>query len=165
MQRFTAIYRDEYISLINNSSEEIGQLKNIDKANANFETSEEIYQFITKKNKIELFKGSEKIDEFEKINLFGIYKSKYSGIKIKGISSWEGGTKLVDSNKKTLVKLQNESPLVDKGIYEFETFSDVEPYLLMLSLKLHIEGSKKKVIGAVVLTTVIFFTLKNYIQF
>lgn len=163
MQTFTAIYKDKIISFTNNATaEEIGKMYFENKADINFQTAEDEYQFITTKNSIEVLINGEKIDKFERKNRFRNFQSNNSYLKIKGISSWKGGTKLIDSQNKTLVTLHNKSALIDKRAYEFKTFAEVDPYQLMLMLALHIEGSKIKTTIAIAASVLLAPIIANF---
>ena len=162
MQRFTATYTGGAYIITNQYSEEIGMLKIVNDNEIRFTSLDENYQFKLSKNKVEVLKNGKKVDDFERSKPFMNFKSNISNFKIRGISGWEGGTKLVDENNKILVKLNNKSAWADKGIYEFETFTEVKPYQLALMLHLHIQGSKVKTIVGIALSIVIgaiFFNL------
>lgn len=164
MQSFTATYTEDAYIIINQYSEEIGKLKIVNDNEIRFFSLDENYQFKLSKNKVEVLKNGKKIDDFERFKNLGSFQSKNSELSIKGISSWKGGTKIVDRNNNTLVKLNNKSAWIDKGIYEFETFTEVEPYQLALMLHLHIQGSKAKtaiVAASIAATVVIVINIFN----
>ena len=164
MIHFTATHKDGVIAFTNQSSEDIGRLETVNDSKIIFYQAEDKYQFNLSKNKIEVLKNTEKIDEFERFKNLGSFQSKNSELSIKGISSWKGGTKIVDRNNNTLVKLNNKSAWIDKGIYEFKIFTEVEPYQLAMMLHLHIQGSKAKtaiVAASIAATVVIVINIFN----
>lgn len=125
MQQFTATYKDGCFLFTNNYSEEIGTLNITNNTKVIFSNGNENIQFNISKNKIEVFKNEKKIDNLEKTNYFKNVKSTISEVKIKGISSWKGGTQLIDNKYRTLATLKNQSALFDNGVYKFDTFSNI----------------------------------------
>ena len=73
--------------------------------------------------------------------------------KIKGVFSLIWGTQLVDKNNETLLKIKNESQLLDSGNYIIElSDSNMSHFEILLALFGHLYGSNMKtkaVIGAV----------------
>ena len=65
--------------------------------------------------------------------------------KIKGVFSLKWGTQLVDEDNNSLLKIRNESQLVDKGNYVIEINDEkVSDFEILLSLFGHIYGSNLK---------------------
>ena len=150
MQRFTATQKNEAFLITNQFSEEIGQLIIVNNTNVVFHNAGEEFEFIIDKNNIDILKNENKIESFKKYNVFGNYISTNSEVKIKGISSWEGGTLITDCKGQTLVTLQHNNVLTDHGIYNFSAYTEVESYQLALMLYLHMKGSKIKTTIAIV---------------
>ena len=70
--------------------------------------------------------------------------------KIKGVFSLKWGTQMVDENNKTLLKIKNESLLIDKQNFEIEICDDkVTDFEILLSLFGHIHGSNMKLYAVV----------------
>ncbi len=154
MNMFTAIYKNQWLTLIDDAtSQEVGKISYHQQLDINITVGDDKFQLSPERRKIKVFKNYKKIDTLSKY-LLGNYRSKKSNFKIKGISSWKGGTKLVDKNDKLILSINNENALSDNGKYKIKTYQgEVDPYYILLSLHLHLKGSKVKTLTT--LTTAI----------
>ena len=68
-----------------------------------------------------------------------------TGHKITGVFGLKWGTKLIDKENNTLVKIRNENALIDKNKYEIEISNEKVTYLdILTTLYGHLYGSNMK---------------------
>ncbi|WP_121668066.1 hypothetical protein [Mesonia aquimarina] len=166
MKNITATYKNRELTFIKDgTSTEIGKIIYGKNKQPRLILDENEYSIVrTSKNEIQIFKNNEKIDSLNKDKIFGNYQFKNSTYQIKGISSWKGGTKLVDKENETILSIQNKSSLLDKGIYNIQLNNKVDSLFILLSLHIHIEASKTKTLAAVVSSSIAsLFVVQKFI--
>lgn len=68
-----------------------------------------------------------------------------TGRKIKGVTGFKWGTKMVDKENNTLLKIRNENQFVNRNIYEIEISNEKTTELdILLTLYGHLFGSNMK---------------------
>ena len=137
---------DNFYNLYSDDQTLVGQIK----TDANFIETEIIINdkvYKVKRNKsVSVVLENDKV----KFNLshkssFGAIEISGSGHKIKGVSSYKGGTKLVDNQNKTLVKINNEDIIFDKQNYVIDVLDKkVDELEILLVLYAHLQGSASK---------------------
>lgn len=164
MNTFTAIFKNQWLTLIDDAtSQEVGKISYRQQLDIYITIDEDKFQLSPEKRKIKVFKNYKKIDTLVKYNFLGNYKSKKSKFKIKGISSWKGGTKLVDKNDNLLLSITNENGLTNNGRYKIQTHRDeVDPYYTLLSLHLHLKASKANMLIPLITGIISVTLLRNF---
>ena len=164
MNTFTAIYENKWLTLIDDAtSQEVGKISYQQPLDIYISINEDKFQLSPEKRKIKIFKNYKKIDTLVKYNFLGNYKSKKSKFRIKGISSWKGGTKLVDKNDNLLLSVTNENGLTNNGKYKIQTHQDeVDPYCILLSLHLHLKASKSNMLVPMITAILSVTLLRNF---
>jgi len=137
---------DNFYNLYSDDQTLVGQIK----TDANFIETEIIINdkvYKVKRNKLAsvvLENDKVKVNLNQKSN-FGAIEISGSGHKIKGISSYKGGTKLIDNQNKTLVKINNEDIIFDKKNYVIDVLDKkVDELEILLVLYAHLQGSALK---------------------
>ena len=79
--------------------------------------------------------------------------------KITGVLGFKWGSKMMDKEGNTLVKIRNENQFINKGKYEIEVSSDkVADLDILLTLYGHVQGSRMKllvvIMGVIVLSLI-----------
>lgn len=70
------------------------------------------------------------------------------GRKIKGVFGFKWGTQMLDEKNNTLLKIGNESTLIDKGKYNIKIENEsVSSFEILLSLFTHLYGSNMKMLA------------------
>ena len=70
------------------------------------------------------------------------------GRKIKGVFGFKWGTQMLDEKNNTLLKIGNESTLIDKGKYNIKIENEnVSSFEILLSLFAHLYGSNMKMLA------------------
>ena len=68
-----------------------------------------------------------------------------TGQKIKGVTGFKWGTKMVDKENNTLLKIRNKNQFVNRNIYEIEISNEKTTELdILLTLYIHLFGSNMK---------------------
>lgn len=68
-----------------------------------------------------------------------------TGRKIKGVTGFKWGTKMVDKENNTLLKIRNENQFLNRNIYEIEISNEKTTELdILLTLYGHLFGSNMK---------------------
>ena len=68
-----------------------------------------------------------------------------TGRKIKGVTGFKWGTKMVDKENNTLLKIRNKNQFVNRNIYEIEISNEKTTELdILLTLYSHLFGSNMK---------------------
>jgi hypothetical protein len=105
-------------------------------------------------NKIKLSRNKWKTKVIENDNIiFNLKTNSFSGNttiletehKIAGVTGFKWGTKMVDKENNTLLKIRNENQFVNRNIYEIEISNEKTTDLdILLTLYGHLYGSKMK---------------------
>ena len=75
--------------------------------------------------------------------------------KITGVLGFKWGSKMMDKEGNTLVKIRNENQFINKGKYEIEVSNEgVSDLDILLTLHSHIQGSRMKLLVLIIGVTV-----------
>lgn len=123
------------------------------------------YYLTRNKWETEVSTGESVINHLKTNKFSGITDIFESGIRITGDWGLKWGTKLVDNNKNTLLKIRNEKQLIHNNQYIIQVDNDKTTDLdVLLTLYGHIYGSKMKQQSVFMFIVIIFvFTINGLI--
>lgn len=146
--KMTAKLENSDFNLYNERSELIGKLRiNL---KSHFSENEiiiedKIFKIVRENWTFKVYDNEKIIYSLKTNSFFGNITVLELNKKIKGVFSLKWGTQLVDEENNSLLKIGNESQLLDKGIYLIEVNDEnVSNFEILLSLFGHIYGSNMK---------------------
>ena len=146
---------NDIINVYNGNNKLVGGIKSQSNfKNAEFVIGEKLYQ-------LKRDKWTSKISENGNVK-FNLKSNAFTGNteilesekKITGVFGLKWGTKMIDNEKNTLIKIRNESQFIDKKRYEIEiSNNNVTDLEILTTLYGHLYGSNMKtqavIIGAI----------------
>ena len=151
----TAKLENDILNVYNQENILIGGIKTqSDFKNAEIKIGANKYQLSRKKWNTEISENGEVIYTLKMNSFSGNTKIWVSGHKITGVFGLKWGTKLVDKENNTLLKIRNENQIVNKNKYQIEISNKkVTDLEIMTTLCGHLYVSNMKlkavIIGAV----------------
>lgn len=141
-----------YFVLYDDEKSIIGKIKflNNEELEITVNGENKTYQVIKNKRNFEVKNQNELVCNLNINSFWGDINVIELNKRIKGVFGMKWGTQMVDENNKTLLKIRNESLLVDKGIYEIEiSDSQITDFEILLSLFGHLYGSNMKLFSVI----------------
>ena len=123
--------------------------------NAEMKIGNEIYQLSRDKWEAKISKNNKAIYHLITNSFSGKTKIQETGYKITGVFGLKWGTKMIDKENTTLLKIRNENQFINKNQYKIEISNEKVTNLdILTTLYGHLYGSNMKlktvIIGAVV---------------
>ena len=110
--------------------------------NAEITIEDETYELTRKKWVAKIIKKGKTIYTLKTNPFSGNTKIIETKQKIKGAKGMKWGTKLIDKNKETLIKIKNQNQFLDNKKYDIEISNkDVNKLDILLTLYGHLYGS------------------------
>lgn len=137
---------NEMINVYNEKNKLIGGIKtHLNFKNANFVIGEKNYQLKRDKWNAKILEN-DTVKYSLKVNSFtGSSKILENKRKITGVFGLKWGTKMMDDEKNTLIKIRNENQFIDKKKYEIEISNkEVTDLEILTTLYAHLYGSNMK---------------------
>jgi hypothetical protein len=147
---------NDIINVYNERTKLIGGIKTQSNyKNADIIVGEKKYQYSRDKWNAKILENGDVKYNLKSNSFSGNTEVLETGRKITGVFGLKWGTKMIDNQKKTLIKIRNKNQFVDKKIYEIEiSDNNVTDLEILTTLYGHLYGSKIKtqavIIGAIV---------------
>jgi hypothetical protein len=122
--------------------------------NAHIVIGESKYQLIRDKWNTEILENGDVKYNLKSNSFSGNTEVLETGRKITGVFGLKWGTKMIDNQKNTLIKIRNESQFIDKKRYQIEiSDNNITDLEILTTLYGHLYGSNMKtqaiIIGAI----------------